>query len=111
MNFKKLERYLRVNFLRPGPRLIKKELSGPRSHRGSETLFYGELYSTFTVMLSTLNLSVIHNLRASLRPSKCFVIPRLTNNISCRYRIFVTYPPTNRHIPAQSVSSKYYDCM
>ena len=35
---KKLERYLRVNLLEPGPRLIKKEFIGPRSHNGSETL-------------------------------------------------------------------------
>ena len=30
----KLERYLRVNLLGPGPRLIKKEFTGPRSHKG-----------------------------------------------------------------------------
>ena len=34
MNLKKLERYLRVNVLRPGPRLIKKEFTGRRSHKG-----------------------------------------------------------------------------
>ena len=33
MNLKKLERYLRVNFLEPGPRLIKKEFTRPRSHK------------------------------------------------------------------------------
>jgi len=33
-----LERYLRVNLLGPGPRLIKKEFTGPRSHKGWETL-------------------------------------------------------------------------
>jgi len=33
-----LERYLRVNLLGPGPRLIKKEFSAPRSHKGWETL-------------------------------------------------------------------------
>jgi len=38
MNLKKLERYLRVNLLGPGPRLIKKEFNGPRSHEGWETL-------------------------------------------------------------------------
>ena len=37
---KKLEEYLRVNLLGPGPRLIKKEFTGPRSHRGWETLHY-----------------------------------------------------------------------
>jgi len=31
---KKLERYLRVNLLGPGPRLIKKEFTRPRSHKG-----------------------------------------------------------------------------
>ena len=31
---KKLERYLRVNLLGTGPRLIKKEFTGPRSHKG-----------------------------------------------------------------------------
>ena len=30
---KKMEMYLRVNLLRPGPRLIKKEYTGPRSHQ------------------------------------------------------------------------------
>jgi len=29
-----LERYLRVNLLGPGPRLIKKEFTGLRSHKG-----------------------------------------------------------------------------
>jgi len=32
--------YLRVNLLGPGPRLIKKEFTGPRSHRGWETPLY-----------------------------------------------------------------------
>jgi hypothetical protein len=36
----KLERYLRVNLLGPGPRLIKKEFTGPRSHKGWEPLVY-----------------------------------------------------------------------
>jgi len=31
---KELERYLRVNLLGPGPRLIKKEFTGLRSHKG-----------------------------------------------------------------------------
>jgi len=38
---KKMERYLRVNLLEPGPRLIKKEFTGPRSHKSWETLVYG----------------------------------------------------------------------
>ena len=35
---KKMERYLPVNVLRPGPRLVEKEFTRPRSHKGSETL-------------------------------------------------------------------------
>jgi len=35
---KKMERYLRVNLLGPGPRLMKKEFAGPQSHKGGETL-------------------------------------------------------------------------
>jgi len=31
---KKLVRYLRVNLLGPGPCLVKKEFTGPRSHKG-----------------------------------------------------------------------------
>ena len=33
-----MERYLRVNLLGPGPRLIKKEFTGPRSHKGLTVL-------------------------------------------------------------------------
>ena len=35
---KKLERYLRVNLLGQGPRLMKKEFTGPRSDKAWETL-------------------------------------------------------------------------
>ena len=31
---KKLERYVRVNLLGPGPRLMRKVFTGPRSHKG-----------------------------------------------------------------------------
>ena len=31
---KKMERYLRVNLLGPGPHLMKKEFTGPLSHKG-----------------------------------------------------------------------------
>jgi hypothetical protein len=34
MNLKNLERYLRVNLLGPGSRLMKKEFTGLRSHGG-----------------------------------------------------------------------------
>jgi len=40
MNLKKLERYLRVNLLEPGPRLMEKEFTEPRSHKGREALVY-----------------------------------------------------------------------
>jgi len=31
---KKMERYLRVNLLGPGPRRMKKEFTGPPPHKG-----------------------------------------------------------------------------
>jgi hypothetical protein len=34
IKLKKTEMYLRVNLLGPGPRLMKKEFRGPRSHEG-----------------------------------------------------------------------------
>jgi len=34
MNLNKMERYLRVNLLGLGPRLMKKEFAGPRSDTG-----------------------------------------------------------------------------
>ena len=37
---KKMERYLRVNLLGLGPCLVKKKFTGPRSHKGWETLTY-----------------------------------------------------------------------
>ena len=37
---KKMERYLRVSLLGPGPRLKKNEFTGTRSHKGWETLAY-----------------------------------------------------------------------
>jgi len=33
-----MERYLRVNLLGPDPGLMKIEFTGPRSHKGSDTL-------------------------------------------------------------------------
>jgi len=42
---KKIERYLRANLLGPGPRLMKKEFTGPPSHKGWETLLYRVLWS------------------------------------------------------------------
>jgi len=39
-----MERYLRVNLLGPGPRLMKKEFTRSRSHKGWERLVYNILY-------------------------------------------------------------------
>jgi hypothetical protein len=35
-----MEKYLRVNLLGPDPRLMKKEFTGPRSHKNGDTLIY-----------------------------------------------------------------------
>jgi len=53
MNLKKFESYLRVNLLGPGPRLVEKVFTGPRSRKGSENtalkgtklriMLYGEM--------------------------------------------------------------------
>jgi len=48
MNLKRMEKYLPVNLLGLGPLLIKIEFTGPRSHRGSETLLYSTTNTTFT---------------------------------------------------------------
>ena len=40
MNLKKMERYLRVNLLGPGPRLIKKQFTRPRSHKVWENIVF-----------------------------------------------------------------------
>jgi len=37
---KEMESYLRVNLLGPGPPFMKKEFTGPRSHKCWETLRY-----------------------------------------------------------------------
>ena len=46
MNLKKMESYLRVNLLGLGPLLMKKEFTGPRSHRRRDTLFYNGYVAT-----------------------------------------------------------------
>ena len=40
---KKMERYLRVNLLGPDLRLMKKEFTGPRSHKGLRSTALGRL--------------------------------------------------------------------
>ena len=34
MSFKKVESYIQVNLLGPGPRPMEKEFTGPQSHKG-----------------------------------------------------------------------------
>ena len=46
---KKMERYLRVNLSGPGPRLMKKEFTRPRSHKGRETLLWSHKPESWTV--------------------------------------------------------------
>ena len=48
-----MERYLRVNLLGPGPRLMKKEFKGPRSHKVWETLIYMSTRNNHRRMTST----------------------------------------------------------
>jgi len=43
---KKMERYLRVNLFGPDPRLMKKEFTGPRSHKGWEALSWRQSVGT-----------------------------------------------------------------
>ena len=64
---KKLESYLPVNLLGPGLRLIKKEFTGPRSHRGWETLFNGFL----KVVICRLVVSWIRDRTSVLCAVKC----------------------------------------
>jgi len=52
MHLKKLEMYLWVNLLGPGPRLMKKEFTGPRSHKGWETLIYTRESSDIIFMVA-----------------------------------------------------------
>ena len=55
MNLKKLERYLRVNLLGPGPRLLKKEFTGPWSYKGWQRL----LWTILKLNVKTTNIHVI----------------------------------------------------
>ena len=48
-----MDRYLWVNLLGPGPRLMKKEFTGPRSHRGWKTLMYSTMV-TFPPSLTSI---------------------------------------------------------
>ena len=77
MNLKKMERYLRVNLLGPGPRLLKKEFTGPRSHKGWETLSGPKHTSVFCLILPILYLYALSDPCGAptkipwVRPSLC----------------------------------------
>jgi len=45
-----MERYLLVNLLGPGPRLMKKEFTGPRSHKGWETAYAAFIIHFYKLM-------------------------------------------------------------
>jgi hypothetical protein len=49
MNLKKIGKVFTSKFVGPGSRLMKKEFTGPRSHKGWETLLY-----TVTLLLATV---------------------------------------------------------
>ena len=63
--FKKMERYLRVNLLGSGPRLTKKEFTGPRAHKGLRNTGLERLLqrtrsdSSFQIPVSSLSLEFI----------------------------------------------------
>jgi len=59
-----MESYLRVNFLGPGHLLMRKEFTGPRSHKGWETLIYRATGSSYRKFL-------FRNLLDRVRGSPC----------------------------------------
>ena len=54
-----MERYLQVDLLGPGPRLMKKEFTGPRSHKGmrNAALVHGTNAFTQTVVAESHSLA------------------------------------------------------
>jgi len=62
MNVKKLEKYLRVNLLRPGPCFIKKEFTGPRSQRLRNTVLSN--CNKYRFMVTNFRCVVLAQLRA-----------------------------------------------
>jgi len=50
---KNLERYGRIKPFGPSPRLMKKEFTGPRSHKSWETLVYTKNVLAITHFLPT----------------------------------------------------------
>ena len=89
MNLKKLERRLWVNMLGPGPRLMKKEFTGPRSHKGWETLPYS-MYSVFWFQ------KVVHKFRAPCRPHFC-ILPNISSTIIAVFTLHTKCLPFHTH--------------
>ena len=63
-----MERYLRVNLLEPGPRLMKKEFTGPRSHKGSEPLLWALHSPTQYPPLQNILIAATHCYRKAHSP-------------------------------------------
>jgi len=80
---KTMERYLRVNLLGPGPRVMKKEFTGPRSHKGWETLLYAMHLS-----LNPIRELLIRQLSApSVMPKHCPLYPALEQNLPFMWHV------------------------
>jgi len=67
---KKMKRYLRVNLLGPGPRLMQKEFTGPRSQRlrntGIENKIQARLDTSTVGTSSVMAETVLHNAASSV---------------------------------------------
>ena len=70
MNLKKMERYLRVNLLGPGPRLMKKEFTEPRSHKGWGTLVHTIYFVRITEAVYAVSTQTFSN--AIIRVSRLY---------------------------------------
>jgi len=83
MNLKKLERYLWVNLLGPGPRLIKKEFTGPRSHKGWETLLYCKGKDARKIFMSITKYGAVYAETAAKEIQNCFCVSPLCWILFC----------------------------
>jgi len=80
---KKMERYLRVNLLGPGPRLMKKEFTGPRSHKGWETPLY-----SMHLSLNPITELIIKQISApSVMSKHCPLYPTLEQNLPLMWHV------------------------
>jgi len=79
-----MERYLRVNLLGPGPRLMKKEFTGPRSHKG---LRYTALYVPTNYTACVIRSRAVS--RKRLAPTNRWIC-QLVNVPFCSYFLILT---------------------